>query len=271
MIVTITNQSTESNGSMVRLYNGLNKFAAAKLILTPREFADLKLDFQDYFHVGDTEPVEFQRRDIPCDVLLDKVTAINQGSNTVRGIQFHYGMHDTTFLVAIEFLSKNAQNEYVHIGAGWECYMYDETGRRFTQVSKADISTLKLAYLNAVKLKRTAAGGFEQLRPPAAGPNLDPVSTIFPFAEEVDQLLRDNGVTAENAASYKLASSCISATVNLYGAEENRHGLAMHVVERRIIAGVPTYIDRIVDAPVMLPFTNRVADLGNLCPPGCPK
>jgi hypothetical protein len=225
---------------------------------TEKELDSAKVLFTGHFKVlveGKYEDLQDPVVRIPWSSIEEVQKTIGTTEMPVRGMYISYGLDGTRFHPVLKFLYPDSTGNLQLIPDS--CYSFNLSTQKL--VTETDPKKYTDAYLENIRVDRIDTG-FSALR---TTDEADPLATWFPYANNVNQLLKENPynyqVLVVSCISEKLCYRAISdKTVD----PEFRHLIALHIGD-----GANDQLSSSFDASK--PYYRTAMDLGNLCPPRC--
>lgn len=250
------------------------------LAVTPRmslpfdSAATLVNNFRSHFRLSSKQWIDSTEREIAWDEVRRIMGTVNA---TNRAIVFHYGLENGVFMLGLSPVKmETTDNPRV--------FKYDYRDSVYTVIGD---SLSDKPMLNADWVQRytydpqgngTYFGGMpyvEVLPDDAPTSVFEQVDTardvrqeMMPFEIEIERLHRENPPPAGQAYHTYLAVRCAAEYDKATG--RYQHKLCLHI-RHRLQRDHSNVVDALrvvyVDGSHPTPFTDRAADLGNLCPP----
>ncbi|MBX2980481.1 MAG: hypothetical protein KF905_14430 [Flavobacteriales bacterium] len=236
-----------------------------------RELACIKADFKKYIHVGKpTYHKEIELRMLPLTVgvgklhdLVKNLSCSNEG-DFQHGVVLHYGLDDglrfdvMLQVVCLKFFS-NDSNKYSYDGSA-HGYTLDGAGGLVYDANAYSkwygLNGPGTRYAQNVVIDRNADGTWT-----AFDPGRDAGSTIYPYQEQLTDLVADNKLGMDSLLLIDPIAEPVDRKPTAAGYEEKGY--------HQGAAWVPLGVT-IDDESHPRAYQNKAADLGSPCPYACP-
>lgn len=224
---------------------------------TAKELDAAEEQFRNHFKVavgGKNEDVQDTVIRIPWRSIEELQRRLGTPERTVQGMWISFGLDGNRFHPIFRFMDQPDQKDLQLIPDS--SYSYDPGSQQL--VAESDPDRYMEAYLRDIRVNRVDTG-FSALR---TTDEADPLATWFPYADNVNELLRENPYEDQ-----MLVVSCISEqlcyrAIAFAPAPEFRHLITLHIGD-----GANDHLSNSFDANK--PFADMAMDLGNMCPPTC--